>query len=164
MKKIPLTQGKFALVDDENYEDLIQFKWCAHRGRNTFYAVRNVYIGKKRRLEWMHRRILGLKFGDGKITDHTNHNGLNNQKKNIRICTNKENCRNRKTLYSNISGYKGVSWHKLAKKWQVRIRVDYQLKHLGYFNNKVKAAQVYNDAAITHFGKFAKLNKIERKK
>jgi hypothetical protein len=108
MKKIPLTQGKFALVDDENYEDLMQFKWYAHRVGNIFYAVRAVQIGKKQQTEWMHRRILCLKFGDKRQTDHINHNGLDDKLNNIRVCTKKENSRNRIVKQSNnSSGYKG---------------------------------------------------------
>jgi hypothetical protein len=164
MKKITLTQGKFALVDDENYEDLIQFKWCAIRVRNTFYAERSVRVNGKKRIERMHRRILGLKSGDGKRVDHINHDGLDNRNKNIRICTNRENQQNQTIKRSNnTSGYKGVHWHKQAKKWQAQIQVDSQYKYLGLFKSKVKAAQAYNDAAIKYFGEFANLNQINEK-
>jgi hypothetical protein len=162
MKKIPLTQGKFALVDDEDYEDLIQFKWYALCCRNTFYAARKIWVDKKQIMELMHRRILDLKFGDGKYTDHVNHNELDNRQKNLRICTNRENLCNRPKQHNNTSGYKGVSWHKRNKKWQAYTYVDSRKKHLGLFKSKIKAAQVYNEAAIKYHGKFACLNQINK--
>jgi hypothetical protein len=162
MKKIPLTQGKFALVDDEDYEDLIQFKWYAHRCGNIFYAARTIRIGKRQTVERMHRRILKLKTGDSKHTDHANRNGFDNQKKNIRICTKKENCRNRLKSRNNTSGFKGVFWYKPTKKWRAQIQINYKHKHLGYFGSKIEAAKAYNNAAIKYFGKFANLNIIKK--
>jgi hypothetical protein len=162
MKKISLTQGKFALVDDENYVDLMQFKWHAVRAGNTFYAERSIRIGKRTMVELMHRRILKLKPGDGKYTDHIDHTGCNNQKTNIRICSSKENNQNRSERSDNTSGYKGVSWYKRDKKWRAAIRINSKLKHLGLFESKIDAVQAYNNAAVEHFGKFANLNIIER--
>jgi hypothetical protein len=109
----------------------------------------------------MHRRILKLKPGDGKCTDHTNHDGRDNRKINLRICTNNENLRNRPKNCNNTSGFKGVSWHKRDKKWTAQIQVNFRLKFLGYFNDRVEAAKVYNRAAIKYFGEFANLNKIK---
>jgi hypothetical protein len=151
MKKIPLTQGKFALVDDKNYKDLMQFKWYALHQGNTFYAVRNVWIDGKRTAERMHRRILGLKLGDGKHTDHINHNGLDNQLNNIRVCTHKENHQNQKKSSNNTSRFKGVHWDKQHKKWRAMIMVNFRKKHLGYFDDKIDAAKIYNKTAVEYF-------------
>jgi len=163
MKKIPLSQGKFSLVDDRDHEDLLRYKWSAHRNGNTFYAVRHIRIGKKRLMEWIHRRILGLKPGDGKYVDHINNNGLDNRRNNLRVCTNKENLRNRTIKQSNnTSGFRGVYWNKRKRKWEASIGINSQRKHLGYYESKTDAAMAYNRAAIKYFGKFAKLNHITR--
>ncbi len=160
MKTIPLTQGKFAIVDDEDYQDLIQFKWHAHCHHKNYYAKRAVWINKKTSAEQMHRRILGLKAGDGKYGDHINGNGLDNRRSNLRVCTNKENIRNSRRRYDNKSGLKGVWLHKQTGKWVTQIRVNDKSLHVGLFKSKIAAARAYNRAAIKYFGKFAKLNQI----
>lgn len=157
MKQIELTQGKVALVDDADYEELSKHNWFAHKSRNTFYAERKV--SKNTHIK-MHRQLLGLESGDGKKTDHQNHNGLDNRHCNIRICTQQQNHRNLLPLKRKSSKYKGVSWFKLRKKWRVRITVNKKVKHLGYFNHEQLAALVYNLAAKKYFGNFAFLNKI----
>ena len=161
MKKILLTQDEFAFVDDEDYQDLMRFKWYACRGGKTFYAFRNIRINKRQSKERMHRRIMGLRRGDGKLTDHIDMNGLNNQRNNLRVATKAENQRNRKKPCNNTSGFKGVGWYKPSKKWVARIKVNSQSKNLGYFKSKIAAARAYNIAAREYFGEFAKLNLIE---
>lgn len=106
----------------------------------------------------MHREILGLPIGREPRVDHRDSNGLNNQKENLRIATQLENSRNRARGALNTSGYKGVCWHKRAKKWAVSIRYDGKRMHLGLFANKIAAAAVYDDAARKLFGEFAKCN------
>lgn len=91
MKKIKLTQGKCALVDDEDYERVNQFKWTAEKcSKSENYYARNRTINTK-----MHRLIMGI----GKsslVVDHINHKTLDNRKQNLRVCTQAENLRNRK--------------------------------------------------------------------
>ena len=99
MKKIPLTKGKFALVDDEDFERLSQFKW--HYGKG--YAARKTnedYI-------YMHKEILGI--GKKQEGDHKNGDKLNNQRANLRTCTHAQNMFNRRTQKNNVSGVSGVS-------------------------------------------------------
>jgi hypothetical protein len=158
MKKIKLTQGKFALVDDEDFEWLNQWKWCYHKekNKNTGYVVRAI----NKKLIRMHRQILNLIFGDKKDADHKDHNGLNNQKNNLRIVTSQENRRNSLKIKNCFSKYKGVSLHKSTKKWRAYIVINYKQKHLGLFISEKKAAKVYNQAAIKYFGKHAYLNII----
>jgi hypothetical protein len=162
MKKIKLTQGKVALVDDCDYEYLNQWKWYANKNRNTFYAIRNSRKNeyKKHKTILMHQIILqrmGVKF---KQVDHIDGNGLNNRRSNLRTAIHQENLCNQKLRSNNTSGYKGVTWHKQVKKWLARIMVDGKRICLGLFDNIKDAASAYNQAAILHFGKFAKLNKI----
>ena len=159
MKRIPLTQGKFALVDDVDYERLNKYKWYAVKNKNTFYAVRCIHLpGRKSRVIWMHREILGLKRGDPRQTDHRNHNGLANWRDNLRICNGLQNSRNKSKQKNCSSKYKGVSWYKAGYKWKAEIRVDNHSIYLGYFDNEIEAARVYDNAARKHFKEFANTN------
>lgn len=159
MKKIPLTQGQFAIVDDEDYEKLSQYKWYAHKtSYGTYMAVRAKRFGRQVRHISMHRQILGLKKGDGKIIDHINHNTLDNCRCNIRICTQSQNLQNMKPRKNHSSIFKGVYWNKKAKKWHAQIRNYGQLIHLGLFNSEIKAAKIYDKAARKLFGEFTLTN------
>ena len=151
MKQIELTQGQYAIVDDADYDWLNQSKWCAKRNRNgDFYAIRS-YIS-------MARQILGLKYGDPRQADHIDHNTLDNRQDNLRICTRQENAKNRKKQANTSSQYKGVSWHKIAKKWKAQIRINGKDKHLGLFKIEEDAALAYDATALHEFREFANLN------
>lgn len=156
MKKIPLTQGKFALVDDEDYERLIAMgKWqCVGRGKKV-YAVKMFW--KKKHII-MHRFIVDAPIGFE--VDHINGDGLNNRRENLRICTVSENGRNLSKRKDNTSGFKGVNWHKQKSKWRARIQLDKKRIDVGYFDCPIEAARAYNAAAIKYHGEFAKLNEI----
>lgn len=142
MKKIPLTQGQFAIVDDEDFEWLNQFKWCAHwnPGVKSFYAYRG---GKTKDGKWhsiyMAREILELKQGDKRQADHIYHNTLDNRKAKLRIVTNQQNSFNHKDN-------KGYSWHKHHKKYLARIRINDKLIFLGYFTKEEDARKAYLQA------------------
>jgi hypothetical protein len=154
MKKIPLTQGKFAIVDDEDFEALLQFKWHVNRHRSTWYAVR--WIGSQK--IHMHRVITNAPLGMD--VDHIDGDGLNNQRSNLRVCSKQENHWNQGLNRNSTSGFKGVVWHKWARKWQAHIRVNGKRLYLGLFNDKTAAARAYNEAATKHFGNFARLNNV----
>ena len=155
MKKIPLTQGKFVVVDDCDYDWLIRHKWYARKENRTYYAGRK--SGKV--ISQMHREILGLKAGDKRQIDHINHNGLDNRRSNLRICSFAENHRNRQlNRRKHTSKYKGVCWYKAGCKWRAEIRCDYKLFFLGYFDSEIDAAKAYDRAARKLFGEFACLN------
>jgi len=160
-KEIKLTQGKVAIVDDEDFDYLNQFKWYANKKYKKYYVVRNVKdIQGKHTLLSMHRFIIGNT--DSKMhTDHINGNTLDNRKENLRICTAAENIRNQKQQINNKSGYKGVHWKKLSNKWYSEIRYKNKSIHLGCFINIMDAARAYNAAAIKYHGEFANINKID---
>ena len=162
MKEIQLTQGYFALVDDEDFEELNKHKWHIKKHRNTVYAVRTQWIvgGKGKQIHYkMHRVILGLK-NPKEVCDHINHNGLDNRKSNLRVCTNKENQKNRLSKKNSTSKYLGVSLSD--NKWVSGISVNGKRKHLGTFDNtkdgEILAAISYDFAAIKYHGEFANLN------
>ncbi len=156
MKQVQLTQGKVALVDDEDFERLSKFKWHALYTKGHWYAVRTM----DKRLIFMHREIMAAP--SRAQVDHKDGNGLNNQQYNLRLATNAQNGRNRGKQHNNTSGYKGVYWNKQDRKWRANIRCDGRIIHLGYFVNSEDAARAYNDAAIKYFGEFAKLNEIPK--
>ena len=156
MKTIRLTQNQVVLVDDEDFEVLSQWKWCADKGRHTFYALRKYRCpvdGKQHTIR-MHRQILSTPVG--MQTDHKDGNGLNNQRRNLRVCTCTENCQNRINLRTGISSsFKGVHWNKRDKKWVSQIKLNGKTISLGYFDVEVEAAEAYIAKAVELFGKFA---------
>lgn len=156
MKQIPLTQGKFAMVDDEDYEWLSKWKWCYQKTKKDGYAIRGGIRNGKQYTIAIHRVILNPNIGED--IDHINRNRLDNRRENLRICTRKENTRNRGLDRDSMSGFKGVYWHKRVKKWCAHIKVNYKDISLGYFIEKVDAAKAYNTGALKYFGKFSWLN------
>ncbi|HUW14188.1 MAG TPA: HNH endonuclease, partial [Anaerolineae bacterium] len=159
---IPLTQNKVAIVDDADFEWLNQWKWCAHKERAGYYAIRGIWINGKTRRVYMHRLILNLP--PDMQTDHINGNGLDNRRLNLRVCTQSQNNANRRKWVSCSSQYKGITWDKLRGKWQARINLNGEQKHLGRFDDEHEAAVAYNEAATKLFDGFARLNVIMRSK
>lgn len=164
MKKIKLTQNKFALIDNEDYRLISKYKWCAVNNHNyTYYALSGCWNKQTKKVKQirMHRLIMGIT--DPKIQiDHINGNGLDNRKKNLRVCNNSQNHMNQEKRKFCSSRFKGVYWYKLLNKWRARIYMNGKSKDLGHFDNEIEAAKVYNEAAIRYFGEFAKLNVIKR--
>jgi HNH endonuclease len=153
--EIPLTQGKVALVDREDYEELIKYKWYAKRGGKTFYAVRKSPLDKKRKqcTIQMHRVIMNTPIG--METDHINGNGLDNRRTNLRVCSRSENRCNVGKCSNNTSGYKGVSFFKANSKWHAMIMINCKQNNLGFFDTPELAYKAYCDACIKYHGEFA---------
>jgi hypothetical protein len=153
MKRIPLTQGKFALVETRDYAYLMKWKWCV----SGTYAMRTA----RGRTIHMHSVVadrMGLDTRQKEV-DHRNRNGLDNRRKNLRIATRSQNQANRPRLRSNTSGYIGVS-RAAGGKWEARVKCDGRTYYLGRFDSKETAAAAYNAAATRLFGVFAHLNDV----
>ena len=143
MRVIHLTQGQVALVDDDDYVRLSQYKWFAHKNRNTHYAERNQLCENgKYKLVQMHKEVIDVPAGY--MCDHIDHDGLNNQRSNLRIVTNRQNCQNKRMVGTSI--YPGVHWSKRTKKWEAKIRIDGRHKYLGRYKNEKDAFNAYCDA------------------
>lgn len=156
MKKIKLSQNQFTLVDNKDFKYLNKFNWYVHSGGNTVYAARNSKtINGKRKTIWMHKEI--MKTPKGMETDHIDGNGLNNQRKNLRICTKSENQHNRSKYKCNTSGFKGVSWHIGHKKWGASIQSSGKQIYLGYYDSKIEAYNAYCNACTKYHRDFAKI-------
>jgi hypothetical protein len=162
MEKIIIESPKYGtfkvLVDDEDFEELNQFKWGVQKEKNTFYVKRMVWIGNKRTSVKMHRFIMKLKEGNKLVVDHINHNGLDNQKSNLRVCTSLQNNWNATSAKNSSSKYLGVSWYRAGNKWHSQIRINGNVKHLGFFAKELDAAVAYDVAAIINRQEFVNLN------
>lgn len=156
MKTIQLTKGGEAIVDDEDYEELLKTKWCLS---STGYAVRGYYEGGKMYTKSMHRVLMGNP--KGLSVDHINGNRLDNRKENLRVCTHQQNIFNQKVRVNSRSGYRGVifdNYKPRTKKWRATIKCNNTKEYLGHFLTKEEAALAYNAAAIRLFGSYAHLN------
>jgi hypothetical protein len=157
MKEIPLTQGKVAIVDDRFYPMLKTIgKWCLQSGRYAATRFRG-------RLWLMHDLLMLWAYGEppqGKKVDHRNRDGLDNRLRNLRYATSSQNNANKLKRSDNTSGYKGVFWHKRAKKWMAQLGYQNKLHYLGLFASKKEAALAYNEAAEQLAGEFACKNSI----
>jgi hypothetical protein len=156
MKLIKLTQGKFAQVDDEDYEYLNQWKWYTTKHYKNYYATRNL----NRKIISMHRVIMNTP--DDKEVDHIDHNGLNCQKYNMRNCIHAENMANR--FSCGRSKYLGVYYQRNKYKDRIyeyivaQIGIKDRNIYIGRFKTEKDAALAYDKKAIELFGEFATLN------
>lgn len=151
MKLIPLTQGQVAMVDDEDYEMLANRNWQAKYSKksNCYYAISNIGIGGTlQEVIQMHRVILGAM--PWQVVDHENHDTLDNRRLNLKLTTPKGNSMNMRLKASNTSGFCGVSWHKLTKKWMASIYANKRHVHLGLFANIEDAIAARKAANVEH--------------
>lgn len=161
IRYIPLTRGQITIVDAADYEWLNQWNWCASWQRSTksFYVCRNLpRDGGPRRQVFMHRQILDMAPEDPLQVDHKNRDSLRNTRDNLRKATCSQNLINRRLSSKNSSGYRGVSWSSITKKWQAFVSVRGKSIYLGVFASKEDASRAYDEAARQHYGEFAATN------
>lgn len=150
MREIKLSQGKVAIVDDEDYERISKRKWFFHAA--TGYAMGYVTQGRGRSPVYLHRIILNAAKGD--YVDHRSRDKLDNRHSNIRICTQTQNILNSPNVGSGkwTSKYRGVS--ALRYKW----KAAFCNRTLGHFYSEIEAAQAYDAAALAAHPDFVHLN------
>lgn len=141
------------LIDDEDFDNVMQYKWFIVKSRRTFYAVRKIYDSDgKRKNQFLHRFL--LQQNDSRIkVDHKDNNGLNNRRDNIRLATvlqNNQNCRRR---LDNTSGFRGVSRNKSGK-FVAIISINTKLVYLGSYNTAEEASAAYEAKAMEIHGEF----------
>jgi hypothetical protein len=160
VKKISLSQGQVAQVDDADFESLNRFKWFAQKlvrkCRVNWYAGRLERVPGRAILHLMHRDILGI--SDRRIeVDHMDGDGLNNQRFNLRAATHAQNTQNCHKRPNCSSRFKGVSFNRKLGKWVLVVQDEY----LGLYTTEVEAAVAYNAEARARFGPFAQFERPE---
>lgn len=156
--------GHIVIIDDSDLEIIKPYKWTTKKIGNTRYAMHRIYETREKELAplLMHRLIMKAK--KGQIVDHVNRNGLDNRRKNLRLCSYSQNSMNC-IKKPGISGFNGVRWHKAGKAWQARFHytekgVKKEL-HLGLFKTKIEAAKAYDKKILEVHGEFALTNKMQ---
>ena len=151
---IPLTQGKFAIIDAADAPLASGRNWHAKLTNSTPYAVSKLPRRSPKRGLSLHRLIMG--DPPGVFVDHIDGDGLNCRRANLRLATKSENNRNRRLGKNSASGLKGVSWESGRSMWMASIRVDRKQRFLGRFDNPSDAHAAYCAAAKELHGEFAR--------
>ena len=148
---IGLANGMQTLVDECDWAEMSRYKWYMEKSCRSRYVFRKCGGNKSR----MHREITGA--GAGMVVDHIDHDGLNNRRGNLRVCTIKQNSQNSRGQ-KGTSKYKGVSWVKEKKKWRASIGFNGRKTTIGYFEKEIDAGKAYDEYARELFGEYAYLN------
>lgn len=155
LKRIKLTKG-YAIVDDDDYETIRQYRWHLSNG----YACRTYVLNGKKAYCYMHRQINNTPIG--LYTDHINGNKLDNRRNNLRVVTKSQNSANSSKRSDNLSSnYRGVRRNTASSTFMARIRKDGIVYYIGSFKTQLEAATAYNEKALQLFGEYAKLNVLE---
>ena len=158
LRKIPLGEGKFTIVEPVDFYQVNRFNWCAKENGPRTYAVRLVDDSHNRtKILSMHREIMGAPAG--MLVDHRNRDTLDNRRENLRLATHSQNQFNKgKTTRKTTSRFIGVFFEKYSGRWVARTTVEGKRIWLGRFDSEIEAARVYDEAAKKYHGEFAQLN------
>lgn len=165
MYEIRLHDYHITMVDEQDV-DYDRYKWYILRGGSSenpcVYARRYEKQEEKRVAILLHReileRIIKRPLAVDEYCDHVDHDGLNNQRDNLRLVSHAENLANQRKPTGCSSHYKGVSWHVRCNKWQAQIMINYHKICLGYFESEIDAARAYDRAARRASSEYAYLN------
>ena len=142
-RKIPLTRGKVALVDDADYEWLSQWNWYAHCAGKNWYAARKRQHadGPGPNLIWMHRAILGV--SSSLQADHISGDGLDNRRINLRLATYTLNARNHHRRRSDHTSGLPMGVYPNHRRFQAKIMRAGRWRCLGTFDEPEQAHAAY---------------------
>lgn len=149
--------GLYALVDDEDFDRLNEYRWYGRRSGGKVYAERQYYLGmilgvRKSKSRKMHREI--MKVNDRLMqVDHINGNGLDNRKSNLRICTPSQNNHNKTVMTRSLSGHKNIS--KIKNKWRVLVNIENEQYFVGLYWSLEEAIKARNKFREERLGEFA---------
>jgi hypothetical protein len=146
MPEIPLTQGKVAIVSDEDYDFLMQFKWYVANIKGEWRAMRaSRKPNRERTVQYMHRVIVERMGIKAPTTDHIDRDTLNNRRENLRGATSSQNGHNQGIAKNNTSGYTGVCWNKREGRWQAVVGHLNRKHFLGHFDDPAVASERYQE-------------------
>ncbi len=146
---------EYSTVDSCDYERVSKYRWSCRVSHGNSYAYRMKYFPDTKKMSIIYMARFILKAPKNKQVDHINGNGLDNRRKNLRLCTQDENAKNRKLNKNNTSGYRGVYWHKHSKKYQAIISIgNSKLNNLGGYDSPIEASRKYEEESIRLYGKF----------
>jgi hypothetical protein len=156
-RRIALMEGKFSIVDPQDYYWLNNYDWCAKGRKGHIYAVRFDNTCEREKTIWMHREI--MKAPKGILVDHRNSDDLDNRRDNLRLATYSQNGYNSRIDKSKASSqYRGVRFRKKSVRWVVVLRHQGKKIWIGSFKTELEAARAYDAAARKYHGEFARLN------
>lgn len=156
-REILLTQGYVAIVDDEDYELAMRYRWQAKKAKRTVYAMHRLPLrAGKRPALYLHRLI--MQAPDDREVDHRDWDGLNCTRSNLRLATRAQNLGHTGISPRNTSGFLGVTWSKKAKRWQAGYKLAGRTITIGYFDDPREAARARDRAVLASRGEFAVVN------
>jgi hypothetical protein len=156
MPTIPLSQGQFALVDDDDYQSLNQFKWYAVWAKNSQFYARRREVDSGKEIS-MQNAVLPPRLG--LIVDHRKRTEtLDNRKGNLRYATNSQNQANKRVQSNNKTGYKGICWNKRRSRWRVQVWLGGKAVYEKSFVSLQDAIEAHSREATRIYGEFALLN------
>jgi hypothetical protein len=154
MKSIPLTKGRVALIDDEDYERVSQYKWCLSCGRYAQSKMGN----RRNKPVYLHRFIMNAQ--PGQEVDHINRNTLDNRRSNLRFCSHQKNMANSVHVKKGASGYRGVFLDKRRGTFYAQVVVNGKAYTSSGYRTAKEAAIAYNKMNNQHNGEFGILNEV----
>ncbi len=164
MRKIKLTKGKYAIVDDEDYPYISKFTWGLRSGDDGYlYALTSIPLIRSKKYARIAMQNFIVRHKNTERIYFKNRNGLDCRKENLEVLNFKIHQYSHIKMKNKTSQYKGVNVHKgnyLSKRWVAHISKDNKTYYLGQFNSEKKAAEAYNQKARLLYGKLAYQNEI----
>ena len=156
-RRIYLGEGKWVILDQQDYYRLRIFKWIVYGNGTNLYAIRHQLIEpNKTKTVYMHREIMNPP--PDLVVDHRNCDGLDNRKQNLRFATHAQNTRNRRKKKNGSSQFLGVYFNKEKSTWDSQLMHNGKKIWVGRFDNEIDAAKAYDETARKYHGEFARLN------